>query len=41
MAAGIAVVAADVGRVKEIAVDGVTGFIANPRKPEILAEKLR
>jgi len=40
MAAGLPVVATDVGGNREAVVDGVTGWLARPRDPKALAEKI-
>jgi len=40
MAAGIPVIASDVGGTHEAIVDGKTGFLIPPRNPAALAEKI-
>ncbi len=40
MAAGKAVVATSVGGNPEVVVDGVTGFLVPPRRPDLLAERI-
>lgn len=40
MASGVPVIATDVGGVREMIVDGKTGFITHANKPEVLGEKL-
>jgi glycosyltransferase involved in cell wall biosynthesis len=41
MAAGLPVVATDAGASPELVADGATGFLVPPRRPEILAAKIR
>lgn len=40
MAAGKTVIASDVGGTSEVVKDGITGFLVEPKNPEMLAEKI-
>jgi glycosyltransferase involved in cell wall biosynthesis len=41
LAAGVPVIASSVGGLPEVVVDGVTGFLVPPRRPDLLAERIR
>ena len=41
LSAGVPVIASSVGGLPEVVVDGVTGFLVPPRRPDLLAERIR
>ena len=41
LSAGVPVIASSVGGLPEVVVDGITGFLVPPRRPELLAERIR